>query len=73
MKFLASELKNSKELFYLLIDVKDSDARAKNVDVYNKLPKKYKTQLFIMYKFRKISHLIDLYLVLLYVIIKKCL
>lgn len=36
MKFLASELNNSKELFYLLIDVKDSDARAKNVDVYNK-------------------------------------
>lgn len=36
MKFLASELNNSKELFYLLLDVKDSDARAKNVDVYNK-------------------------------------
>ncbi len=36
MKFLASELDNSKELFYLLLDVKDSDARAKNVDVYNK-------------------------------------
>ena len=36
MKFLASELENSKELFYLLLDVKDSDARAKNVDVYNK-------------------------------------
>ncbi len=36
MKFLASELENSKELFYLLLDVKDSDARAKSVDVYNK-------------------------------------
>ena len=36
MKFLAGELNNSKELFYLLLDVKDSDARAKNVDVYNK-------------------------------------
>lgn len=36
MKFLASELNNSKELFYLLLDVKDSDARAKNVDVYNR-------------------------------------
>ena len=36
MKFLASELENSKELFYLLLDVKDADARAKCVDVYNK-------------------------------------
>lgn len=36
MKFLASELDNNKELFYLLIDVKDSDAKAKSVDVYNK-------------------------------------
>ncbi len=36
MKFLSSELDNSKEMFYLLLDVKDSDARAKNVDVYNK-------------------------------------
>lgn len=36
MKFLAGELNDNKELFYLLLDVKDSDARAKNVDVYNK-------------------------------------
>ena len=36
MKFLASELNNNKELFYLLLEVKDADARAKNVDVYNK-------------------------------------
>lgn len=35
MKILASEL-NNKELFYLLLEVKDADARAKNVDVYNK-------------------------------------
>lgn len=36
MKFLASELNNNKELFYMLLEVKDADARAKNVDVYNK-------------------------------------
>lgn len=36
MKFLASELGGSKELFYLLMDVKDSDARAKSLEVYNK-------------------------------------
>lgn len=36
MKFLANELDGSKELFYLLIDVKDSDARAKSMEVYNK-------------------------------------
>lgn len=36
MKFLANELQNNKELFYLLLDVKDADARAKNVEVYNK-------------------------------------
>lgn len=36
MKFLANELDNNKELFYLLIDVKDSDARAKSLEVYNK-------------------------------------
>ena len=35
MKFLASELNNSKELFYLLLEVKNADAMAKNVDVYN--------------------------------------
>ncbi len=36
MKFLASELNNNKELFYLLIDVKDADAKSKSIDVYNK-------------------------------------
>ena len=36
MKFLASELNNSRELFYLLLEVKSADAMAKNVDVYNK-------------------------------------
>ncbi|MEG2311048.1 MAG: EAL domain-containing protein, partial [Clostridia bacterium] len=36
MKFLASELENNKELFYMLLDVKDSDAKAKSLDVYNK-------------------------------------
>lgn len=36
MRFLVNELNNSKELFYLLIDVKDSDARAKSLEVYNK-------------------------------------
>lgn len=36
LKFLANELDNNKELFYMLIDVKDSDARAKSVDVYNR-------------------------------------
>lgn len=36
MKFLASELDNNKELFMLLLDVKDADARAKNVDIYSK-------------------------------------
>lgn len=35
MKFLASELENNKELFYLLLDVKTADARAKNIEVYN--------------------------------------
>ncbi len=35
MKFLASELENNKDLFYLLIDVKTADARAKNIEVYN--------------------------------------
>ncbi len=35
MKFLASELNNNKELFYLLIDVKEADAKAKSLDVYN--------------------------------------
>lgn len=36
LKFLASELNNNKELFYLLIDVKDADAKAKSLEVYNK-------------------------------------
>lgn len=36
MKFLASELNNNKDLFFLLLEVKDADARAKNVDVYDK-------------------------------------
>lgn len=35
MKFLASELDNNKDIFYLLLDVKDADARAKSIDVYN--------------------------------------
>ena len=36
LKFLASELKNNKELFFMLIDVKEADAKAKSIDVYNK-------------------------------------
>ena len=36
LKFLASELKNNKELFFMLLDVKEADARAKCIDVYNK-------------------------------------
>lgn len=36
MKFLASELDNDKELFYLLIDVKEADAKSKSLDVYNR-------------------------------------
>lgn len=36
MKFLASELNNNKELFYLLLDVKEADAKAKCLDVYSK-------------------------------------
>lgn len=35
LKFLAGELEEKKELFYLLINVKDADARAKSIDVYN--------------------------------------
>lgn len=35
-KFLASELKNDSELFNMLIEVKEADARAKNIDVYNR-------------------------------------
>ena len=36
MKMLASELNNNKEIFYLLIDVKDADAKAKSDEVYEK-------------------------------------
>ena len=36
LKFLATELDNKKDLFYLLINVKDADARAKSIEVYNK-------------------------------------
>ncbi len=36
MKFLAAELSNSKQLFDLLLEVKDADARAKSLEVYNK-------------------------------------
>ncbi len=35
LKFLASELNNDKELFYLLIDVKEADAKSKSLEVYN--------------------------------------
>ena len=36
LSFLAQELENKKDLFYLLIEVKLADNRAKSVDVYNK-------------------------------------
>lgn len=36
LSFLASELYNKKDLFYLLIDVKIADSRAKTIEVYNK-------------------------------------
>lgn len=36
MKFLASELSNSKMIFDLLLAVKDADSRAKSIEVYNK-------------------------------------
>ena len=35
MKFLAAELDNNKDIFYLLLDVKEADARSKSIDVYN--------------------------------------
>lgn len=35
LTFLAKELNNDRELFYLLINVKDADAKAKSTDVYN--------------------------------------
>jgi EAL domain-containing protein (putative c-di-GMP-specific phosphodiesterase class I) len=36
LKLLANELENSKDLFNLLVEVKEADAKSKNVDVYNK-------------------------------------
>lgn len=36
LKTLAEELSNKRELFYMLIDVKDADAAAKSIEVYNK-------------------------------------
>ena len=44
LSFLASELGNRKDLFYLLIDVKIADSKAKTIEVYNKfmtIVKKY--------------------------------
>lgn len=35
LTFLANGLNNDRELFYLLINVKDADAKAKNTEVYN--------------------------------------
>ncbi len=35
LTFLAQELNNDKELFYLLINVKDADAKAKSTETYN--------------------------------------
>ncbi len=36
LTFLAKELNNDRELFYLLINVKDADAKAKSTEVYTK-------------------------------------
>lgn len=36
LTFLAKELNNDRELFYLLINVKDADAKAKSTEVYEK-------------------------------------
>ena len=36
LSFLAKELENKKDLFYLLIEIKVADNKAKSVDVYNK-------------------------------------
>lgn len=44
LSFLASELGNRKDLFFLLIDVKIADSKAKTIEVYNKfmtIVKKY--------------------------------
>ena len=35
LTFLANELNNDRDLFYLLINVKDADAKAKNTEAYN--------------------------------------
>jgi len=35
LTFLAKEVNNDRELFYLLINVKDADAKSKSTDVYN--------------------------------------
>ena len=35
LTFLAKELNNDRELFYLLINVKDADSKAKNTEAYN--------------------------------------
>jgi EAL domain-containing protein (putative c-di-GMP-specific phosphodiesterase class I) len=35
LTFLANELNNDRELFYLLINVKDADAKAKSTEAYN--------------------------------------
>ena len=35
LTFLANELNNDRDLFYLLINVKDADAKAKSTEVYN--------------------------------------
>lgn len=36
LEMLAGELDNKRELFYMLIEVKDADAAAKSIEVYNK-------------------------------------
>lgn len=36
LRFLASELDDKKDLFYLLLDVKDADAKSKGIEVYNR-------------------------------------
>lgn len=36
LKLLAEELNNNKENFHMLIEVKDADAKAKSIEVYNK-------------------------------------
>lgn len=45
LSFLAKELDNKKDLFYLLLDAKIADSKAKTIDIYNKfmtvVPKYY--------------------------------